>query len=334
MRRFGICALILVLGGPTLAAPKKKKDTKSKTTPKKGSDDAEIEMEPDTPAPAPTPAPTPATPPVAETPPAPPAAALPPLNERPLTLPKARFEAHGGLPIAVLSLPDGMGGSSSSTSEGFAFGASYGIDDKLEIGGDYAISLNPGSVKGPLALHGAYTVLHDAKLDLAVAGALVIEPIDTTDPVSMKTNTTTFVAIEAGAWLRYHITPALSAFTGLPALPNGNVGLTRLSFALPPQPYQLTIGVNNDGAIAFDVAGGVAYQATPKIYAYGALTLAHIKIANTPNAFLFADFIPITIGGFYSLDKLDVGALFGTDGNRVNGAGLYEFEIAARYYVR
>jgi hypothetical protein len=333
-----VAASLLMLVSTSSAKPKKKKGSTSSSKHKEkekekdasgGGGEIEMGSEGSTPAPETAPTPPPETP---ETP-APVASARPlQINDRPLTMAKGKVEAHGGLPISRLSLPDGMGGSTSSVGEGLAVGASYGIDDKLEVGGDYALSLNPGSAKGPLTLHGAYHVVHDAKLDIAIAGAFVVHPIDSTDLVTMNTTTTTYAALDLGAWVRYRVAPKVSLFAGLPALPHGSVSLSRLSFALPPQPYQVVIGLNHKGAIAFGLPAGVGIQATPQIYAFASITLLQLNLSNTQNAFLFRDFIPIALGGFYSLDKLDLGASFATDGNRKQGANFLSFVLSARSY--
>lgn len=115
-------------------------------------------------------------------------------------------------------------------------------------------------------------------------------------------------------------------------MPSTTASLSKLAFALPPLPYQLAIGLNGGGTVALDLPIGIGYQAKPKIYALAMLDLAHIRISNTANAFLFKDFIPISLGGFYSLDKIDVGALFSDDLKR--GSDYLRFEIVARYMLK
>lgn len=254
------------------------------------------------------------------------------LNDRALTIGKGSIDVHAALPIGVVTLPDITGNKTSSTIVGFAFGASYGIDPKTEVGLDYSLGLHPGDVKGALTLHGAYRAIDKPRYDLAVAGAFIVHPIGYTDPVSNASSTTTYVALQAGAWFRYRITPAITAFTGLPALPHPDVSLSRSGFAFPPMPYQFTLGLNNSGAIALGLPAGVGFQATPTIYAFAATNLANIKLSHSSNAFIFSDFIPLTIGGFYSLNKLDLGATFSDDLRQA--ADYLSFSIVARYFIR
>ncbi len=339
-RAWVIAASLMLVWTTSSAAPKKKKKgttssskrkakgTKDTPDPK-GVKDSEVELDMGSEPPATPPVTTP--PPEPTTAPAP-VTTRPPINDRSITMPKGKGEVHGGLPINRLSLPDGMGGGTSSVSEGLSFGASYGVNDKLEIGGDYALSLHPGSVKGPLTVHGVYQVVHGAQLDIAIGGALVVHPIESTDLNTMETTTTAYAALDLGAWARYRLAPKVSLFTGVPGLPHRTVPLSRLSFALPPQPYQLVIGLNNKGAIAFALPVGIGIQATPQVYAFAAVTLLQLNLANTQNAFLIRDFVPIALGGFYALPKLDVGATFATDGNRKQGASFLSFELEARYF--
>jgi len=332
-------SILLVVSSAALAAPKKKKkapkaDTSAKTTDKdKG--DTEIEMDNPEAAPAATPTPPahadePAPAVTAEAAPATPSALPLAIDDRPLTLPKRKIDVHGGLPIVVLPYIDNTGLLTTKTSEGLTVGASYGVDDKTEIGGDYTVSLNPGSLSGLFVVHAAYTAMHDAKMDLAIAAAFEVSPVDSVDATGM-TVTNTSLSLELGAWFRYRLAPKLSLFSGLPALPHGGINLTRQGLPLPPVGYQLGIGLNNSGPIGLELPVGVGYQAMPNVYAFAATTLANIKIANVPNYFLFRDFVPLGIGGFYAMPKLDVGAIFADD---LKQPGDYlSFSILARMFL-
>jgi len=254
------------------------------------------------------------------------------INERPLVLAKSKLAVHGGLQVKVLTLTPAGGMPTSTTTESLALGVNYGVGDSSEIGFDYAAGLNPGTAKGPITLHGAYKVSASAKLDVAIAAALAVDFSGFTDPVTMQTTSSTNLSLQIGAWARYRVGRKASIFTGVPATPDSTVILSKLAFALPPIPYQLAIGFNNAGTIALDLPVGVGYQATPKIYVLGVLDLAHIRVANTANAFLFKDFIPLTLGGFYALDKLDIGVQFSDDLKQ--GADYLRFETLVRYSIK
>jgi hypothetical protein len=337
---------VVVAAGSVVAAPKhdkkKKKDDAADKAAKdkdkdKGKADAEIEMEaapPPTPAPATTTTTDPTTDPTAVVTSATPAAGTVPLaiDERPLTVPKDKLEVHGGFPILVFPVYDLAGAKSTSTVEGFALGAAYGVNDKLEVGGDYAFALHPGNVKGPLTLHAAYRMVSGPKLDLAVSGGFAFDFIDSVNPMTMAATTDVYVSVQAGAWLRYRAANKLSIFTGLPATPNGAQSLSKVGFPMPPVAYQLQLGLTSAAAIALEVPVGASYQFTPNVYAFLETNLANIKIAHTTNAFIVNDFIPIGLGAFYSLDKLDIGAVFSDD---LKQAGDYlQFALLARYYAK
>lgn len=254
------------------------------------------------------------------------------INSRPLTRPKDKLAVHGGLRVGVLTLPDAAGMDQTTTTDSLALGVSYGVSDQLEVGADYAPSISPGSAKGPLTLHGAYLAVHSDKLDIALAGGIAVDFYSLTDPATMETSTRTLYSLQLGAWARYRLTPKASLISGVPAVPATTASLSKLSFALPPLPYQLAIGLNGGGTIALDLPVGIGYQAKPNIYALAMVNLAHVRIANTANAFLFKDFIPISLGGFYSLDKIDVGAMFSDDLKQ--GTDYLRFEIVARYMLK
>lgn len=264
--------------------------------------------------------------------PLPPGATPRAINDRPLTLGKGKISVHGGLRISVLTLPDLAGVNVSKTSQGFALGGTYGVSDKLEIGGDYTVGISPGSIKGPLTLHGAYRASASAKLDVAIAGGLAVDYYDTIDPVMMTTTSIALASVQLGMWARYRVNRKVSLFTGLPALPDSTVSHSKLSIPLPPLAYQLAVGLNGGGAIALDLPVGLGYQASPKLYAFVDIDLAHIRIKNTVNRFLFKDFIPVQLGAFYALDKLDLGASLSDDLQQ--GFDYLRFDIVARYSLQ
>jgi hypothetical protein len=168
-------------------------------------------------------------------------------------------------------------------------------------------------------------------MDLAIAGGFVVQPIESTDMAGLTT-TDTYVALQLGGWFRYQVVPKLTVFTGVPATPQSDVSINRFAgFAQPPIPYQLSIGLNQNNAMTLQLAGGAGYQIKPNIYAFAALSLANIKLHDSANAFIFKDFIPVAIGGYYSLNKIDIGATFTDDFKQ--GFDYLTFLINARYYV-
>jgi hypothetical protein len=254
------------------------------------------------------------------------------ITDRALTLHKRGADIHAGMRIAKITFPGSMDTPSlSKTSEAFILGGSYGLTDKLEVGGDYGLSVNPGTVKGPITLRAAYSVAH-GKLDVALGGALAVDFYETTNDVTMTTTSTTYESLELGASLRYHATPKLSVFTGIPGLPSSSVGISSLAYPLPPFQYQLAVGLNSGSAITLQVPLGASFQVSPTLFAFTSLNLANISLKNSKNVYAFSDFIPVAVGAFYSLHKADIGFQGGADLDQ--GLDYLRVDLVLRYYVR
>ena len=240
-------------------------------------------------------------------------------DSRPLTLPAGKLAVDGILPI--LGFADGTG---TDTGVALQLSGTYGINDKLQVGLDFALELSPDFNASVLNLRGAYALLHRDKFDLAVAAELSIG-LDSDNPV----------ALSLGGWFRYRVAQKMMIFTGEPTtMPIPSVGFG-FGYYLGPNPYQLSFGLNNDNPIDFNLPVGFGYQATPNIWVYGQLVIFDILSvnSNTSSAFIFSDFIPITIGGFYTInDKMEAGLSFGDD---LEHAGdLYAFTLNFRYWVK
>ena len=253
------------------------------------------------------------------------------IDRRPLTLGRGKIDVHGGLVATAVTTKPAMGAATTASAQGLALGATYGIGAKGELGIDYTLGLHPGDAQGPFMFHGAYVAKQTEKLDIALSLGLAFDFVDSIDPGTMMTTTRTAKALQVGVWARYHLGARLSAFSGLPALPSsaGNLGAAA---PLPPIPYQLSVGLSSVDAIALDIPVGLGYQATPKLYAFGVLDLAHLGMNNTTSAVLFSDFIPLSLGGFYAAKKMDVGAVFSDDLKQ--GADYLRFDVVVRYSIK
>ncbi len=264
--------------------------------------------------------------------------AFTPLTSRPLTLGKGRVEIHGGLRYAAITFPGTpmtaempATAAITNTSQGFLLGGTYGVSDKLEVGGDYLLSVNPGTLKGPLMFRGAYAVT-SGKLDLAIAGGLALDFYEQANTVTMMTLSTTYASLQLGAWVRYHVTPKVSVFTGQPALPSSPIGISKLALPLPPFQYQLALGLSGDTPRSIELPVGMSFQATPSIFALAALNLAHISLTDAPTGLIFRDFIPLVLGGFYSMKKIDIGLVFSDDAKQ--GTDYLRFDAVLRYSLK
>ena len=255
------------------------------------------------------------------------------INDRTLTVAQKQLEVHGRLGLQTLTLPGATAGTTvSSTSETLALGVAYGLGAKAEVGADYTLSLNPGSIKGPLSFHVAYAAKRSAKLDVAIAAGLAFDFVDTPNMVTMMTTSTNYASLQLGAWARYRATPKVSIFTGLPALPSASPSLSKNALALPPFAYQVQLGLNNKGTTAIEVPVGLGLQIKPNIYAFASFDLAHIRLANTTSAFIFSDFIPFSLGAFYTHKKLDIGVQLSDDLKK--GADYLQLGTVLRYLVK
>jgi hypothetical protein len=256
-------------------------------------------------------------------PPPPPAiSAWTAIDTRPLVVPAGKVEVHAGLPI--LSISDGMG--NTATGEALSLGATFGAVENLELGIDYAFPLHPnGDIgSGILQLHGAFAALHSAKLDFAIAGEL-----------ELNVNGDTEYQLDVAAWLRYHLTPQLSLFTGQPATPTTISGFS--SFLAPPIAYQVSFGLNNNQPTYVTFPIGLGIQATPQVYLFAETSIAELFLSNGPggndSSVIFADAIPLGVGAFFSpTDQVDVGVVFSDD--LKNAGDFYVITFAGRFYIK
>jgi len=195
--------------------------------------------------------------------------------KRPFTVNSAMVDAHVGLGVA------NVGG---TTAEGLTGGLAYGVSNQIELGVDYALGLHEFEAEGPLTAHLGFRALHNDKMSAAGVAA-----------VTYDLNTKA-ADLGVGVPFRYTLASQVAVYTPghqlAVALARDDNG-TGMSI---PKPITLSLPV------------GVAYQATPNIYAFAETNIANISISNSTTAVFAADFIPIVIGAFYSpSNKIDVG---------------------------
>jgi hypothetical protein len=242
--------------------------------------------------------------------------------DRPLTMPKGKVGLYGDLDILRVSTTV-AGMTASSTAEGLHLGFGYGVDDKLEVGAEYAFTLHDFEIKGPLTLYGSYALFHKDKLTIGASADLRIDfnGVGSVDTTTGAVSSSTNLALEAGLGIRYKVAEKIAVFTGSPIAPG-------------PLGQHLHIGLNNSGPISFDIPVGLALQATPQLYAWVQTNIAHIKFANDSNAFLFADVIPLQIGALFAAShQLDVGAFLNLPDLENAQFDILQFGIMGRYYM-
>ncbi|MEZ4360962.1 MAG: hypothetical protein R3B48_12335 [Kofleriaceae bacterium] len=199
--------------------------------------------------------------------------------DRPRTLPMGMIEAGGYLDInrTVVATTTGT---TSDTALGLSVGGGYGVSDRLEVRGSYGLTLADFEAKGPLALGAGFGF---AEGTLAIAGSA-----DFVYDLGVELG-----EIGLGARVRYLLKPDLSLFTA----------------------RQLAIGVIGDVKPAtLRLPIGVGYQVNDRLYAFGETELAVLNLKDSQSLALFADYVPITLGGVFALSsKLEVGGLLFTD---------------------
>ncbi len=235
-----------------------------------------------------------------------------------LVLPKDDLGMYGDMLIVRTSVveppvpPATIGATSRDTAFALLGGAGYGVTPELTIGGEYQLPL--GDAKGAfpnagaLTAYAGYSALRDDKMALVLGGDLNFDFSNGTTPT-----------LHLGASLRYKVAPKLAVYTG-------NV--------VAPGPYgrQLAIGLKSGAASALDLPIGLAVQASPKLFAWVQTSLAHVKLANTANAILFADVIPLQLGALYRATKdVDVGGFLDFP-DLENVGNVFAIGVMARYY--
>jgi hypothetical protein len=184
----------------------------------------------------------------------------------------------------------------------------YGITDDLELN-FAAYSFTTKSGKGSLDAGVGYKLLRGA-----AGGKLeVIARLQTGYSIAGKA----LNPLGLGVQVQYNVTPKIALIS-----PGG-----QLSIALAGDKKPISLGL----------PFSVGFQATPELYLQLDTTLATIKIANSANAFLFKDSIPLTIGATYNaMPALDVFAAFSLNAKPVSPLKIGDtlgLLFGARYYI-
>jgi len=218
--------------------------------------------------------------------------------DRPLTTPGAQITV--GADIGFLLNPEAF------DSAGINLLANYGVNDKLEVGVNYAYALKEFEIKGDLGVHAGYSLLHDEKLDIAADVGLGYNILaEGIDPIGL------------GARVRFKLTDKLAVYT-------------------PGQ--QLSIGIADETGkgIALGIPVGVAFQASPQLYVHLDTNLARIALNDDAGdtVVIFADYIPLSIGAFFSpSNALDVGVDVGFFDLKTDGDQFITGLVSARLHL-
>ncbi len=192
---------------------------------------------------------------------------------RPRTTPGGQITVGGD--FGILIAPDPIG-----TSMGLVGGGLYGVNDKLEVGASYGFSLKDFEAKGDIGVTAAYGIL-DGNLsvaaDVGFGYSLLAEGLE---PLTL------------GAEVQFKVNDKLAVYS-----PGHQINV-----ALEGDPKPITLGL----------PVGVGYQVNPQIFAHIDTNLASISIADSETAVFGADFIPLTVGAFFSpSNTMDFGGSVG-----------------------
>lgn len=271
-----------------------------------------------------------ATPALAQDAPPPPAGGPPPpgaaapgiagwpaaISDRPYTLNAGMLELHGALPIY------GAGGDTSAL---LGVGAAYGVSDQIQVGGDYAFQLAPNTdAAGIFAAHVKLRLTHNQQMSAALGASIFYSDSLSSSGVTL---------LSGGISFRYRLNPQLSIYTDT----NAAAGAVNIAGPVMGQGVVAIVsgsnGASGETLAGFTIPAGIAYQASPQLYLYGATVFGAIILSpQTDSFFLFRDVIPIVAGGWYSVSpKLEIGASITDD---LKDAGNnYFFEFGGRIFM-
>ena len=164
-----------------------------------------------------------------------------------------------------------------TTPIGLGLSGLYGVDDKIEIGVGYGFALKEFEAKGDLGVRAAYNFLSAG--NLTAAGDIGL---------GYGFGSEALAPLGLGVEAQLKLGDQLAVFT-------------------PGQ--QLSIGLEEPNAIDFGLPVGVAYQAAPNIHVAVQTKVLNIGISETDSGFIFADYLPLSIGATFSpSNTLDIGA--------------------------
>jgi hypothetical protein len=253
--------------------------------------------------------------------------------DQPMTLRAGKIAGYANFDLTRLSFTDAMGNSTSATGEGLDLGLGYGVSDKLTVGASYAFSLHDFEIKGPLTLYGALSLYDKDKLTVAAGANLTL---DFNGGIDAMGNSTVTETLQAGLGVRYKVTPKIAVYTGGTAPPgfSGSLGsVTETPRAGSVVGQHLSIGLNSNAPITFDIPVGVGLQLAPNAFLYANTSIAHIKLANSTNEILFADYIPINVGLRYSVDQhMELGGFITLPDVENAHFDLLVFGLGIRYF--
>jgi hypothetical protein len=240
------------------------------------------------------------------------------ISDRPYGLNQGMLEVHSELPVS------GEGGQTYAL---LGIGASYGLSDAIELGGDYAFQVSPSTdAAGLFAGHIRIRLLHNEKVSASVGGSLFYSSSLSRDGITLGAG---------GLSLRYRLNKQLSIFT------DSNLCGGCVNVAGPVMGQVLVFHYSNSGTTGSSsqtvsvatLPVGVGFQASPQLYVSAATVVAGFVLSpTTDSALAFRDIIPIIASAWISVSpKLDIGASLTDD---LKDAGnSYFIELGAKMFL-
>lgn len=189
---------------------------------------------------------------------------------RPLTTPGGQITVGGDVGLLSLKLID------RTTSIGLGLSGAYGVSDDLEVGASYGFSLKEFEIKGDLNVNAAYSILKGNLSLAADVGFGYNVNGEALDPLTL------------GAEVRFNVNDQLAIYS---------------------PGHQLSIGLESPNAMALGLPVAVGYQVNKQIFAHVDTSIGTIALKEGDSAFIFADYIPLQVGAFFSpSNTLDIGA--------------------------
>ncbi len=236
--------------------------------------------------------------------------------DRPTTLNAGMIEFRGDVAVFGFS----TSGSSSDTFSLAGIGASLGISDAIEIGGDYAFQVSPDvDAAGVLAGHLQLRLAHGGPLSASLGIS------------TLYSHSADGIVLAGGLNVRYRLSPQVSLYTMTSGVPLCGGCLK----VLGPVTGQFLIGIptHGDTEVVLNLPIGLGIQASPEVYLYAETSLATIQLSPSSDSIASGgDYIGVNLGAWFAASKqLDLGISFADD--LKHASDLYLVELAAKVHI-
>jgi hypothetical protein len=238
------------------------------------------------------------------------------IADRPTTLNGGMVELRGDIAVFGFS----TSGSSTDTFSLAGVGASFGISNGIEVGGDYAFQVSPDvDAAGVFAGHLQLRLAHGGPLSASLGVA------------ALYSHSADGIVLAGGLNVRYRLSPQISLYTMTSGVPLCGGCLK----VLGPVTGQFLIGIPNKGdtEVVLNLPVGLGIQASPEVYLYAETSLATFMLTpENTNIATGGDYVGLNAGAWFAASKqLDLGISFADD--LKHAKDLYLIEVAAKIHI-